>query len=271
MSGLLLASSPLAKHPFKVLETGLLIYSAEELCYYIYNNYYLVDDDFVDDDLLDFLRDELGLSQVADRVATVREEGAGTHLVLACLMREVHYYPEASIKEFLQKYESYRHNSPSNRKIIRADFLMEKGHFLAALRIYHQFDSGRRDPSLGNEFFMRVRQHMAVAYIKLGLYREAMEAFEAAYSYKDSPELLKQIWQFSNFSGVDMSPEIKGIVTEEDEAQWRNDYDEVSAQGSLLATTGYTASMFKKDSVRRKEAVNRYIEMSKKNYRAAIV
>jgi len=270
MSAYLLCSGPLAVHPYKIRETGLLIYSAEELSYYIYNNFYLIDEGFVDEELLSFIRDELGLSAAADHIFAMKDENAGAAVLLTSILREFRYYSEVEIKEFQLRYDAYRHNSLANRKVMKADFLMEHGHFLAAIHIYHQFDVLRKDPSLPAEFYMKIKQHMAVAYIKLGLNREAMDAFMEAYKQYPGEELLRQIYQFSLYSQIAIPTELYSDIKPEQEAAWREEYDEVAAQGSLLATTGPTVAMFAKDSIRRGEAIGKYIENVKRKYRTAI-
>lgn len=57
-----------AKLPFEVEELDLRLYTIEELCYYIYNNLALIGEDFIDEHLLSFLRDELDLKEEAEKI-----------------------------------------------------------------------------------------------------------------------------------------------------------------------------------------------------------
>lgn len=270
MSAYILCSGPLAEHPYKIQETGLLIYSAEELSYYIYNNFYLIDEGFVDDEMFSFLEVELGLTESTSHLRRLRGERASLGTLLLAVLREFHYYTETELKEFQLKYDSYRHQGAASRKAQKADFLLEHGHYLAAIQIYRQFDHARRDTSLPKDFYMKIRQHMAVSYIHLGLLQEAMEAYLSAYEEFPNEELLKQIYQFSCMSEKQLPSELYKAIKPEWESAWRAEYEEVSAQGGLLATTGPTVAMFTKDSVRRKEALQKHIEGIKREYRRAI-
>lgn len=270
MSGYVLCSGALAEHPFLLREMGLMIYSAEELCYYIYHNYPLIDDNFVSDELLNFIEQELGLVEETKYLRDMKEDNQGLSPLLMSILRMFHYYNETELKEFQLGFEEFRHNPLDKRRAIKADFLLERGHYLSAIQIYHLFDDEKQNPMLGQEFYMRIYQHMAIGYIKLGLYNEALSAFMKAFEAKQSEELLKQMYQFSLFTTLGLNGKIYNQIKPEWEVAWREEYEDVAAQGSLLATTGPTVGMFTKDSIKRKESLKGYIEGIKKNYRTAI-
>ena len=270
MSGYILCSGALAEHPFLLREMNLMIYSAEELCYYIYHDYPLIEDDFFSDELLSFLEDELGHSYEAKVLRDMKEENQGLVLMLMSVLRLFHYYNETELKEFQLKVEEFRHNPPAKRRAMKADFLLERGHYLSAIQIYHLFDSERKDPALGADFYMLVNQHMAIGYVRLGLNNEAMLAYMQAFEAQPTEELTKQIYQFSLFTNIPLNGKIYNFIKPEWEAAWRGEFEEIEAQGSLLATTGPTVGMFTKDSMKRKEALKTYIDGIKKNYRTAI-
>ena len=57
-----------AQNPFVVEHTGIKIYTLEELCYYIYNNIYLIGKEFISEGLLTFIRVETEEDALADRL-----------------------------------------------------------------------------------------------------------------------------------------------------------------------------------------------------------
>lgn len=266
----ILCSGQLAEHPYKIAETGLLIYSAEELSYYIFNSFYLIDENFVSEELISFIELELKLPESAKRIRKARDERVSMAALLMTILREYHYYSEGELKEFQSRYESYRHQSAACRKARKADYLLENGHYLAAIQIYRQFLHARKDTSVSGDFYMKVMQHMAVCYVWLGLMDEALEAYVLAYKENPDEILLKQIFQFSCMSGLPLPANLYKAITPENEKKWREMYEEVRDQGSLLASTGSTAGLFTKDSVRRREALKKHIDGIKKEYRKAI-
>ena len=55
---------PQAKKPYYIENIRMNIYSLEELCFYLYNNACLIDESLLNERLLDWLRDELGLTRL---------------------------------------------------------------------------------------------------------------------------------------------------------------------------------------------------------------
>ncbi|MBR5349071.1 MAG: hypothetical protein IK125_07530 [Lachnospiraceae bacterium] len=271
MGSYILSLSPMAKHPYRTRELGVDIYTAEELCYYIYHNFVVVDDEFISRELFEFLEDELKL---VDHVAHIRkyiEDKPSMELTLLFILREFRFYNETELHEFQIRYEEFKRNGTAMRRLLKADFLLEHGYVLGALNMYHYFDYAKKDLTLQPDFIFKVRQHMAVAYIRLGLNTEAMEAFKSAWQEQQNEEILKQIYRFSLFSGVPMPQEIAQALDAVKEQQWRAEFEEAKTQAYLLASTGSTAAIFTKDAVRRKELLDEYIGRKKKEYRKAIL
>ena len=77
MSLLLCRLEPV-KHPFVVAELGVRLFSSQELCYVIYENLLLVMEDFVDERLIQFIREDLDMDLI--------EEGLMDSLAIAELL-----------------------------------------------------------------------------------------------------------------------------------------------------------------------------------------
>ena len=58
MSTMILCRDKLAVNPLYISCSDVRLYSNEELCYYIYNNIYIITNDFISDELIHFLRYE---------------------------------------------------------------------------------------------------------------------------------------------------------------------------------------------------------------------
>ena len=139
MGSYILSLSPMAKHPYRTKELGVDIYTAEELCYYIYHNFVVVDDDFISRELFEFLEDELKLG---DHVAHIRkyiEDKPSMELTLLFILREFRFYNETELHEFQIRYEEFKRNGTAMRRLLKADFLLEHGYVLGALNMYHYF------------------------------------------------------------------------------------------------------------------------------------
>ena len=65
MSGYILCQVKKAEKPFYIKNISTNIYSIEELCYYLYNNLYLVDRSLISNKLCTWLDEELKLPKLA--------------------------------------------------------------------------------------------------------------------------------------------------------------------------------------------------------------
>ena len=80
------------KHPFYIERLGIHISSSQELCYVIYQNPLLVLDGFVDERLIGFIREELGLTFLAGKLeAWIRSEESLDELPIV-ILQECYYY-----------------------------------------------------------------------------------------------------------------------------------------------------------------------------------
>ena len=64
----ILCKTKTAKKPFFIENISTNIYSMEELCYYLYNNLYLIDDTLLNEKLCVWLKDELGLQGLSKKL-----------------------------------------------------------------------------------------------------------------------------------------------------------------------------------------------------------
>ena len=52
MSAMILCRGKVADNPLYIMQSGIRLYTEEELCYYIYNNIYILTNDFINDELI---------------------------------------------------------------------------------------------------------------------------------------------------------------------------------------------------------------------------
>ena len=64
MSGYVLCQIKKAKNPYYIESISTNIYSIEELCYYLQQNIYLIDNTIINEKLCDWIRDALGLDKL---------------------------------------------------------------------------------------------------------------------------------------------------------------------------------------------------------------
>ena len=72
---MILAKGKIAKKPYELSYLGQNIYSIEELCYVIYHNIYGINEEFFQISLAKWMKEELGLKELAEKFKGVYKEG----------------------------------------------------------------------------------------------------------------------------------------------------------------------------------------------------
>lgn len=261
----ILCSSPLAKHPFVIPSLGLRIYSGEELCYFIYHNPALLDEHFINDELLRFVETELGLPGAAGRLA--RFAGSVEHQVqLMAVLREFAYYPEEQLRQFQKKLETEAKKQPFVRGMERGDALLEQKRYQAALRVYSQLLTQKEDPGYNEERCARILKQMALASCGMGLYARAVECLKQSYIQTPDLKTVKLAWQISRLGGLELEDHVIQPPSEELPA-WEKEYQALEEQVRLKENTGELTMIRSLDSIRRREALNRYGRKQVEQYR----
>ncbi len=176
-----------AEVPFLIRDAGMAVYSIEELCYYIRENMFMLDPSFLDSELIDYIRRELMLPELSEKLFVVQKNGGSFSDFVETLFRETFYVTESelntirralSVKDSLSAYEKHR---------IRGDFLMKCGRAAPAVLEYtaslEKMDTDRM-PREG----ARLLHNMGVAFVSQFLFDKAAEYFARAAAMDPSAE-----------------------------------------------------------------------------------
>ena len=212
-----------AAKPLYIRELGIYVYSAEELSYVIFNNSLLIDESFFSEELKSFLRDEMKLPAVADKLDRYYTSPQDRDSVLAMLLREIGYYSEPEITKFVEAQARLRRLGPAERLKEKGDLLMEKNRCESAIRAYGSILSRRREYRVSKEASAVILQHMGVAYLRMGYGEEAMECLQTAWNETGREEYLEQMYELCAQRGLPFPPELEGITTEQ-MTRWENKY-----------------------------------------------
>ena len=117
----------IAENPLYVKELGIHIYTAEEFCYYIFNNTYLLGEDFIRQEVIDFFRVELHMPELADKIVKFYGSSADMGAVLVMIMREIGYYEENQIQQFQNRLDRMNRQSLLERSKEEEIFCLIKG------------------------------------------------------------------------------------------------------------------------------------------------
>lgn len=191
MAGIILCRTKVAQNPFFISNMGINIYSMEELCYYIYNNIYLIGIDLVDEELIKFIGEELGESGLAQRLTYLKKAKAGLAELVITILKYVDYYDSAEIEQVKETLESINTRNVYERLKMRADTLLENKKYVSAIKNYEKIIEGEKDPVLPGIFYAKVYHNLGCAYGNMFLYDKARANFQRAYEIGQHEESKK--------------------------------------------------------------------------------
>ena len=192
MGEILFCNQPIAALPYYIEGISWNVYSLEELCYYIENNTYLLEKDFMTEELCTWVGKEVKNEKLAERLRDIlRMDGRLSEFVLAILV-ECGYSPREQVKEVVRLIREMEEKSDFECNKVRADRLMEKEKYLSSIYEYKSLleadDAGEQPPQLiGN-----IWHNLGTAYARLFLFQEAIHCYERAYYLNNNQESLKE-------------------------------------------------------------------------------
>ena len=190
MSGYILCQVKKAEKPFYIENISTNIYSIEELCYYLYNNLYLVDSSLISSKLCTWLEEELELPKLAAKLKPYIGREAGLEEVLYPIFKEINYLAYEELKTLNGRIEARKREPEEIREKRKGDVLMENRMYVNALRVYQKLmENGGKE--ITKEMRERILHNQGCAYSYLFQMEKAVECFQEAYDLGKKDEELK--------------------------------------------------------------------------------
>ncbi len=164
--------------PYYIQSADINIYSLEELCYYLYNNLYFVDKEFFNQELCDYLKNELKQETLSQKLAyQIYQNARLTEMISLILLNGV-YYSKEEINKLSDVLKEIGNKSVAQRLKVRADKLLSEKKYKAALKIYQDYIGKIHEKVPSKEEYAKVYNNMGVIYTRLFLFEEAAENFK---------------------------------------------------------------------------------------------
>ena len=166
--------------PYVTPQTDIKLYSAEELCYYIYNNIYLIGQDLIDDNLIEFLQ-AVGEGELAARVKKLKESGASLAQILVTILKSIDYYSVAEIEQLKEILNTLGKQSVCERLKARGDGYLNAKFYFAAISCYESIIKDYKGKDLLAADYAKVYHNLGTAYARMFMYEKAVEYYDEAY------------------------------------------------------------------------------------------
>jgi len=223
---LLLCSSKRSKHPYEAGESRQALYSIDELCYYLYHNIFLLQKEFFNQKLITFIRENLELKLLADRLEHYCKTGASLEEMADCIMNSTGYYGEAERKEMQEKLSYFGTQSREERLKLLGDMYLSEKKYIQARNQYYLLLKLEAGSGESKEFFSKVYHNIGVLYMELFFFEEASGFLKRAYGYAPLKEILKKLLLSLKLAGMEVEyaewrEKTDLLQVEEWEKQWQ--------------------------------------------------
>lgn len=267
MSLILVRPEPV-KNPYYVETLGVHIASSKELCYVIYQNPLFAMDNFVSDRLIRFIRAELGLVFLGDRLAQWKRSGENPDEMLIIILEECYYYTAREIQAFRARIESYRRMSPVEFTRETGDCYFRLGQYGTAIRCYERILQDWRTRSLPDDFTAVVWNNIGAAYAGIFWFEKAMDAYEMSYNFRKDVDTVKRIYQLTVLNpALAFKERYEAASSQEQRTAWKKEiYDAMEAAEAEQPVTEIR-QLFDRDPLKRLEGAGEKLAAWKSAYR----
>lgn len=270
MSLLLCRPEPV-KHPYYIEILGIHIYSSQELCYVIYNHPLLVMEDFVDESLLTFIRDELDMAYLADKLQVLLGGGRDKDDLLFLILSECDYYTEQQQNKFRQTVAGLRKLHPAQYAKARADDLFGKKQYGKAALRYERLLEYPKDKVVDDGFLAGIYHNLGAAYAQMFQFDRAFKALDKAYNMNKGIDTLKQIYFLTVLEpDLPVGERYHALFTRELAGAWDQEMETARQNALVNEDVVRLWELFKKDPVKRAEGASKLIKQWKQEYRVMI-
>ena len=254
--------------PFQVEEMDLRLYSVEELCCFIYDNLSLIDEGFVDRRLLDFIRDELGLDDLYERLVQIPlpdEQDAALFLIL----QATGYHTEQELNQFQERLQWRKKKTPQEKLKEKADILFDRRRYNTAVRAYKALLTEGPEGSMTEGFYESAKESLANAYGHLSQFGNAERVLSELYTETGSERILKKLYEVCQLSG-DPFPQERYQKYEDRFEAWDRDYREKTETVMADIEDAPVLRAFSGKEQDARTALREYVEAKKEEYRSML-
>lgn len=268
MSLLLCRLEPV-KHPFVVAELGVRLFSSQELCYVIYENPLLVMEDFVDERLIQFIREDLDMDFLAGKLENWKKSGEDPDNMLLLILAECSYYTSGEVNRYRQTLIQLRKKHPAEFGKIRADYLFGKRQYGRGIALYEKPLEFPKDNVVNDLFFSRVWCCLGACHARMFQAEKAYRAYEKAYFYDNRNEkILEQIYYLkAMFPNISIAPRMQSMLKLIRKEDWNLHIDQARKKGEESGAVKELDKLFLKDEAQCLDGASKLVQQWKQEYR----
>lgn len=270
MSLILCRQEP-CKRPYYIERLGIHIASSPELCYVLYNNPLLAMDGFINDHLIEFIREELAMPFLAGKLEKWKKSGEDPDEMIIMILQECYYYTAREITRFRQLVSAYRKMSPPEFLKETADYYFRLRQYGTAVVYYEKILDDWRLKSLSDEFTARIWNNIGASYAGIFWFEKAMSAYDMSYNFQKNPDTLKRIYQLTLLNPeLPLKERHQSLITDEMKESWTKELEEIRAKAAETDKVKKIEELFDRDPIKRMAGAAELLGKWKQEYRKMI-
>ncbi len=255
-------------HPFFIEHLGVFVHTSQELCYAIYNHPILAMDGFIDESLLEFIRDELGMGMTALKMERWMKSGENRDELLFLFLQECDYYNTAEINRLRKTVSALRKLPPLEYAKQKADYLFGFRQYGRAIAGYEKILESFLAQKADESFLGKVWNNLGSCYARIFQFRKAADAYERAYVRLKDLSVLERIYHLTRLDeSIVLKERYQSIVTDSLKESWDEDFARAGEAAEESEDLVKLKQLFEKDPVRRAEGARQMLETWKQEYR----
>lgn len=191
MGKFILCSGTRAEEPLRIEMTDTVLYTIEELCFYLYQHIYLITDEFFSDYVIDWLETQVNQKTLAEKLRALRLSQGTLKDKVICVLCSTDYYTEKEMKELIVVMDKMEGLPLIKRRKIKADVYMKYGRYRFAAKEYETILNSREAAILTPLEYGNLLHNYGIVLLYIGSLNEAAAKMKEAYQSNKNEESLK--------------------------------------------------------------------------------
>ena len=190
MSSLILCKSTKANIPYTFTLTDTKVYTIEELCFYIYNNIYILTEKVFDGKLITWVKDELNMHELSEKLSNMTLHGNSLKDIVVTILCSADYYNENNIKDIIKTLDVIEGMPILLRRKIKADNYLNYKNYSRASKEYEEILESPEISKLDNVNYGNIVHNLGIVRMNISSFYAAAECFKEAYVRNNNKESL---------------------------------------------------------------------------------
>lgn len=185
---MILCKGRVADKPYRMPFTGDRVYSLEELCYYVYHNIYSISEDFFQETLAVWLREQTGHTVLAKKMGNMILAGENLKDLVVTLLCGCDYYREEEIRQLVTVIDEIANLPIYKKKKIKADNYLRAGCYGKSLSEYRKLLRGSFAVNFSTEEYGDILHNQGIAHFYTSSFSDAERDFKEAFARNNKKE-----------------------------------------------------------------------------------